>query len=120
MNRTIQIAMIAAMAMISATSAAIAAEFASKTDIQAAMSDHTYQGGMLSGAFSEFYAQDGTIKGDGYSGTWRATDDGMCFKYGTDPENCWDLKIEENVVTLFKDGAVDGAGVIVPGNPNSF
>ncbi|NVO55122.1 hypothetical protein HW561_04885 [Rhodobacteraceae bacterium B1Z28] len=109
-----------ALALAAISSPALAAGFASKGEIQSAIGDHTYQGGMLTGAFSEYYSADGAIKGDGYSGTWRATDNGMCFTYGTDPENCWDLKIDGNVVTLFKDGAVDGAGVIVKGNPNSY
>lgn len=109
-----------AVTLAAFTSPALAGGFASKSEIQNAMGDHTYQGGMLTGAFSEFYAADGAIKGDGYSGTWRATDSGMCFAYGTDPENCWDLKIEDNVVTLYKDGAVDGAGVIVKGNLNNY
>ena len=106
-------------AMLAATSAS-AGSFASKDEIQNAMSDHTYQGGMLSGAFTEYYAPDGTIKGDGYTGVWKATDHGMCFQYGTDPENCWNLKIDGAAVTLFKDGEVDGSGVVVKGNPNAY
>lgn len=109
-----------ALGLITAASSLSAETFATQHDIQKAMSDHAYQGGMLTGAFSEFYAADGAIKGDGYNGKWRATDNGMCFQYGTDPENCWDLKIDGNVVTLYKDGAVDGAGVLVKGNPNGF
>ncbi|WP_162933039.1 hypothetical protein [Roseovarius sp. EL26] len=105
--------------MTSATSL-LAGDFASKADITAAMSDHTYLGGMLTGTFSEYYAADGSIKGDGYGGKWKATDHGMCFQYGTDPENCWDLKISGNAVTLYKDGAVDGSGVVVSGNPNNY
>lgn len=107
-------------AALSMATSVTAAEFASKQDIQNAMSDHTYQGGMLSGAFTEYYAPDGTIKGDGYTGNWKATDNGMCFQYGTDPENCWDLKIEGAAVTLFKDGKVDGSGVVVKGNTNNY
>ncbi|WP_170329980.1 hypothetical protein [Ruegeria arenilitoris] len=103
-----------------AASSAAAGSIASKEEIQNAMSDHTYQGGMLSGAFTEYYAADGTIKGDGYTGVWKATDNGMCFQYGTDPENCWDLKIDGAAVTLYKDGKVDGAGVVVKGNPNEY
>ncbi|MEM1005052.1 MAG: hypothetical protein AAF496_04635 [Pseudomonadota bacterium] len=109
-----------ALATIIAASSAVAEPFASKDEIQQVMSDHTYQGGMLSGAFTEYYAADGTIKGDGYTGVWTATDNGMCFQYGTDPKNCWDLKIDGAAVTLYKDGKVDGAGVVVPGNPNEY
>jgi len=108
------------LAALVAGTTASAGSFASKDEIQNAMADHTYQGGMLSGAFTEYYAPDGTIKGDGYSGVWTATDKGMCFQYGTDPENCWNLKIEGAAVTLFKDGKVDGSGVVVKGNPNGF
>nr|WP_317054802.1 hypothetical protein [Roseovarius sp. W115] len=84
------------------------------------MSDRTYLGGMLTGTFSEYYAADGTIKGDGYGGKWRAADNSMCFQYGTDPESCWQLKINGEAVTLFKDGKVDGSGVVVEGNPNNY
>lgn len=103
-----------------AATVAAAADFASNEDITAAMSERTYLGGMLTGTFAEFYAADGTIKGDGYGGKWRVAENEMCFQYGTDPEGCWQLKIEGDAVTLFKDGKVDGSGVTVPGNPNNF
>ncbi|WP_170769651.1 hypothetical protein [Ruegeria lacuscaerulensis] len=108
-------------AVVMATAApAFAAEFASKEEIQKTMAGHTYAGGMLSGAFTEYYAADGTIKGEGYTGKWEATDSGMCFQYGTDPKNCWELKIDGVAVTLFKDGKIDGSGVVVEGNTNGF
>lgn len=99
---------------------AFAGDFASKDEIQQTMADHTYAGGMLSGAFTEYYAADGTIKGEGYTGKWEATDNGMCFQYGDDPKNCWDLKIDGAAVTLVKDGKIDGSGVVVKGNTNGF
>lgn len=110
----------AAIVAIATASSAAAGGFATKDEILQAMSDHTYQGGMLSGAFTEYYAPDGTIKGDGYTGSWEATDNGMCFQYGADPKNCWNLKIDGAAVTLFKDGEVDGSGVVVKGNSNNF
>ena len=70
--------------------------------------------------FAEYYASDGTIKGKGYSGKWRVADGSMCFQYGDKPEKCWDVRIEGPSMTMFRDGEVDGNGMLVDGNPNKF
>ena len=94
---------------------------ASGTDISKAIAGNTVQGSMMdAGAYTEFYAADGMIKGDGYSGSWRVQDDTMCFDYGTDPEACWSVAIEGDQVTWIRGGKKDGTGTIVPGNPNNF
>jgi hypothetical protein len=97
-----------------------AAEMSTKAEITAAVSDKTYQGSMLKDAFAEYYAPDGTIKGKNYSGKWRATDGTMCFQYGDKPEKCWDVRIEGPSMTMYRDGKVDGNGMLVDGNPNKF
>ena len=98
-----------------------AAETASGEQIMSAISGNTVQGSMLaSGAYTEFYAADGIIKGKDYSGKWRVDGDKMCFAYGTDPESCWNVMIDADQVSWVKDGTVDGTGTIVEGNPNNF
>lgn len=82
---------------------------------------NTVQGSMLSGSkYTEYYAEDGMIRGDGYTGTWRVVENQMCFKYGEDPEYCWSVEIEGEDVTWIADGKKDGTGTIVIGNPNNF
>ena len=98
-----------------------AADTATGDQIKAAVSGNTVQGSMIaSGAYAEFYGADGAIKGKDYSGKWRIDGDKMCFDYGTDPEACWNVKIEGDHVTWLNDGKEDGTGTIVKGNPNNF
>ena len=108
------------LAMSASPFAAKAAEMSTKAEITAAVSDKTYQGSMLKDAFAEYYAPDGTIKGKDYSGKWRVTDGTMCFQYGDKPETCWDVRIEGPSMTMYRDGKVDGNGMLVDGNPNKF
>ena len=58
------------------------AQSLSAGEIEAAVSDKTYQGSMTADRFAEYYAADGSIRGDGYTGEWRAEDDTLCFRYG--------------------------------------
>lgn len=98
-----------------------AAGTATGEQITAAISGNTVQGSMItSGAYTEFYGADGVIKGKDYSGKWRVNADTMCFQYGTDPEACWQVKIDGDQVTWVKGGKDDGTGTIVKGNPNKF
>ena len=94
---------------------------ASGEQITAAITGNTVQGSMMaSGAYTEFYGADGVIKGKDYSGKWRVNADTMCFQYGSDPEGCWQVKIDGDQVTWVKNGKDDGTGTIVKGNPNNF
>lgn len=100
---------------------ALAQDLASTEAIRAAVAGNTVQGSMLdSGAYAEFYAADGTIRGDGYVGAWTVDGDAMCFAYGEDPATCWQVRLSGNQVTWVQDGAEGGTGTIVSGNPNSF
>lgn len=100
---------------------ALAAEPADGARIQAAIAGNTVQGAMqASGAYTEHYAADGTIRGDGYTGAWSIEGDAMCFQYGSDPKSCWQVAIDGDQVSWIRDGKVDGTGTIVPGNPNGF
>ena len=100
--------------------AAQAQELATGADITAAISGNTVQGSMTaSGAYTEFYAADGTIRGDGYTGTWTVEGDAMCFDYG-EGKDCWNVRIDGEAVTWVQDGADGGTGTIVAENPNNF
>lgn len=70
--------------------------------------------------FSEYYAPDGTIKAEGYTGKWRATDGAMCFQYGDTPERCFDVSIDGPSMVMYMEGKIDGNGMLIPGNPNGF
>lgn len=97
-----------------------AQELATGAEIVAAISGNTVQGSMTaSGAYAEFYAEDGAIKGQGYTGTWAIEGDAMCFDYGEGKE-CWNVRIDGEAVTWVQDGADGGTGTIVAGNPNNF
>jgi hypothetical protein len=94
---------------------------ASENDIAAVFSGNTVQGSMeASGAYEEFYDPDGTIRGDGYTGEWRADGDSMCFIYEKDPEVCWQVELDGDQVTWIRDGKEEGSGTIVEGNPKEF
>ena len=99
---------------------ALADNHAKGAEIMAALSGNTVQGSMsATGAYTEFYAADGTIKGQGYTGTWTVEGDAMCFDYG-EGKDCWNVRIAGEAVTWIKDGAEGGTGTIVPGNPNGL
>ncbi|MFM8746549.1 MAG: hypothetical protein ACKOED_07785 [Aestuariivirga sp.] len=94
---------------------------ASGEEIAAALAGNTVKGSMTeSGAYEEFYAPDGAIKGEDFSGTWRIDGDSICIKYDDDPEACWEVKLDGGEVTWLDDGEEQGTGVIVEGNPNEF
>ena len=100
---------------------ATAADKLSGAQIRAAVSGNTVQGTMEgSGAYAEFYQQDGMIKGDGYTGIWAVEGDAMCFQYGSDPKSCWEVERDGDLIQWLKDGKVEGSGTVAPGNPNNF
>jgi hypothetical protein len=100
---------------------ALAQDLATGEAIRAAISGNTVQGSMTSsGGYTEFYAADGAIKGEDYSGTWAVEGDKMCFTYGTDPATCWNVGIAGDAITWLNGGAEEGIGVLLPGNPNNF
>lgn len=99
----------------------MAQDMATGAAIRAAISGSTVEGSMsASGAYTEFYAPDGAIKGKDYSGNWSVDGDKMCFAYGTDPTTCWAVQISGDQVTWVGDGGPEGTGTIRAGNPNGF
>ena len=94
---------------------------ASGEEIREAIAGNTVEGSMVDASdYTEFYAENGTIKGDGYTGKWTIEENQMCFKYGDDPASCYGVRLDGNQVIWLKDGEVDGTGTIVAGNPNDF
>lgn len=101
--------------------AAQAGDMLTGDQIRTLVSGNTVQGDMqATGVYTEFYADDGTIKGKDYTGVWSIDGDNMCFQYGSDPASCWQVAKEGEQVQWVKDGKVDGTGTVVPGNPNNF
>ncbi len=73
-----------------------------------------------SGAYTEYYAADGTIRSADYAGRWSIEGDMMCFAYGEDPATCWSVALSGDQVSWLVSGTVEGAGKIVAGNPNGW
>lgn len=90
-------------------------------EIRAAISDNTVQGSMDStGPYAEYYERNGTIKGKDYSGQWSVEGDLMCFVYPGTPKECWNVEINGDQLHWVKNGASQGTGTIVRGNPNGL
>ena len=103
--------------------AAAGPAFAAATgnEIRAAISGNTVQGNMdASGPYVEFYGADGAIKGTDYVGQWSVEGDLMCFVYPNTPKQCWNVNINGDQVRWIKNGASQGTGTIIHGNPNGL
>ena len=107
---------------IAASPPALAEQVPTADQVNARVSNHTYQGSMsvAGSGFAEYYAPDGAIKAEGYSGEWRAEDGGMCFQYGDKPERCFQVRFHGPSMELYMDGKLDGNGMLIEGNPNNF
>jgi hypothetical protein len=97
------------------------AEMAKGDQILAAISGNSVQGNMdSSGAYSEYYAADGTVFGKDYKAKWSVEGDTMCWVYDGSPKDCWGVEIAGDQVKWVKDGKAQGSGTIAKGNPNDF
>jgi hypothetical protein len=107
---------------ITAPMQALADDAPSAEEVETNVSDHTYQGSMsvAGSGFAEYYAADGSIKANDYSGAWRAEDGAMCFQYGDKPESCFEVRFHGPSMEMYKDGELDGNGMLIEGNPNDF
>ena len=106
---------------LAVSSPAMAADQLSGVQIKQTVAGNTVQGSMEgTGAYAEFYQQDGTIKGEGYSGVWTIEGDEMCFQYGSDPKTCFDVVRDGDAIQWIKDGKVEGTGTLAPGNPLNY
>lgn len=99
--------------------AVLANDFATGAQIQEMLSGNTLQGSALKKPYAEYYDPDGTIRGKGYSGTWKVEGNTGCMDYGSG-YSCWTGKIDGPANIWYKDGAVDAAGMMIEGNPNNF
>ncbi len=110
-----------AMSLILFVAAPWPALAATGDEIRAAVSGNTVEGNMdSSGAYAEFYDADGTIKGDGYTGSWTIEADTMCFVYAETPKDCWNVSVQGDQLRWLKDGKSQGTGTILKGNPKGF
>jgi hypothetical protein len=108
-------------AVLALASPALAEGEATGDQIRATITGNTVQGSMTaSGAYTEFYAADGAIKGKDYAGTWTVEGDKMCFDYGDDPATCFGLRIAGDQVTWIGATGDEGTGTVLPGNPNNW
>lgn len=100
---------------------ALAQEAVPGTEIAALVGGNTVQGSMGdTGAYTEFYDADGTIRGDGYTGTWTVEGDAMCFRYGEEPATCFQVAVDGQEVAWLSDSEVLGTGTLIEGNPNGY
>ncbi len=98
-----------------------AGEMLSGSEIEEVVSGNTVSGSMMDGtAYTEFYADDGTIKGDGYTGEWSIDGDAMCFSYDGESVDCWNVSGSGDAINWVQDGEVAGTGMVTTGNPNDF
>jgi len=118
--KTIFRAATAAVAALALSMGAARADMATGSEIGEALSGMTLQGSMTEAGFAEYYAEDGSVAGDGYGGKWRIVGDDVCFVYEGTPESCWTVEMNGPAITLYKDGEVDGVGMLIEGNPNEF
>lgn len=119
MSLSARVALLPVLALLAAAPA-LAQSGPSADEIAEAIRDKTYQGSMTADAFAEYYAADGTVRGKGYTGKWRAGDGELCLAYGDAAEECWDVTINGPAMTLMQGGEVDGSGMLVDGNPLDF
>jgi hypothetical protein len=113
-------AFVAATAIVAvSTGAAFAA--ATGNEIRSAIAGNTVQGNMSAGgAYLEFYDPSGAIKGKDYVGQWSVEGDLMCFSYQATPKECWNVEINGDQVRWIRNGAAQGTGTILHGNPNGL
>lgn len=102
-------------------SPAFAQNLATADQIRTALTGNTVMGSMAaSGAYTELYAADGTIRAVDYSASWAIVDNAMCFVYGESPAICWNVRLQGDQVTWVFKGDVEGTGTILQGNPNNW
>jgi len=114
---------LAALLLLAGASGARAEEPMMGNEIKGAVSGMTVEGMMNDGmAYSEYYDEDGTIKGKDYQGKWMVEGDMMCFVYKEDGSDkaCWQVARTADGVAWMKDGKVEGMGKVMMGNPHNY
>lgn len=110
---------LAASALTLLAGSALAKDQASGDEIRTLLSGNTLQGSSAKSAYAEYYDPEGTLRGDGYAGKWKVEDDMGCMDYG-EGFQCWTGYIDGIANIWYKDGKVDAAGMMIPGNPHNF
>jgi hypothetical protein len=109
------------LSLLAAPAMAMSQDLATGDQITAALTGNTVIGSMAaSGAYTEFYAEDGKIRAADYEGAWTVQGDTMCFTYGDAAPTCWGVRLNGDQVTWVSDAADEGTGTILPGNPNGW
>ncbi len=111
-----------ALAMTFAAALPLCAEtLATGAEIKAAVAGNTLEGYVTDAdPFTEFCAEDGTIRSDSDTGTWKVDGDRLCVAYGTPETACWAIKIDGETITYKKGGKDDGSATILKGKPENF
>ena len=108
-----------ACALVLATDGAALAA-ATGDDIRAAIAGNTVQGNRGANSFTEFYDPSGAVKGRDYVGQWSIQGDLMCVSYRTTPKQCWSADINGSYIRWTRNGAPEGSGTIIRGNPDGL
>lgn len=87
---------------------------ATQEELRDALVGNTFQGGMGGGAYSSFFAEDGTYYDTASSGEYEVTEDGVCYP-GTD-FGCYQAAIDGTSLEWMKDGESAGTGEILDGD----
>ena len=113
----------AALLLVAGAGSARAEQALSGDQIKGVVAGATVEGTMNDGmAYSEYYDEDGTIKGKDYHGKWSVEGDMMCFAYKDDGSDkaCWQVGQNADGVVWMKDGKVEGMGKVMMGNPHNY
>ena len=98
-----------------------AAQDLSGAEIAATIAGKTILGNPDEGeGYAEYYAPDGTIRGDGYTGAWSVQGDMLCFAYGGEPAGCVGVRLNGDRLGWLVGGAVSGTATMVPGNVEGY
>ncbi len=90
----------------------------SADELKAALVGNTFQGGMGGGAYSSYFAPDGTYRDKDGKGEYTITDLGVCYP-NTD-FGCYQATIKGDQLEWFQDGKSQGTGTILKVNPLKF
>lgn len=99
-------------------------------ELAALVSNTTHSGTDQGAPYSEYYAADGKVSGtkDGtpYTGTWKVSNDELCFTYADDsgasqaPADCYTARADGATVYWYQDGTLSSTTTSVPGNPQNL
>jgi hypothetical protein len=86
--------------------------------LKAALVGNTFQGDMGGGAYTSYFAPDGTYHDKDGSGAYTISELGVC--YPNTNFGCYQATIEGDRLEWFQDGKSQGKGTLLKGNPLKF